>query len=267
MGAAIDYFVDPSGGDDITGDGTIGTPWQTVQHALDTITRNTTHGDQINVKAGADDVLSSDLVLTTYGTPAYPAPLIIRGYTTAAEDGGVGVIDLNGANSVAFASTISGCCLVDMEFKGSTDTNGVIVGKWAVVDNCYFHDMTNTALRVYENHYVINSRFENIGTYGVALDGESGDAGTVENCYFENNGSRDMNSCIYSEQYSATIAGNIFNIDGSTNGISIKFFSQIFHNSILSNAGTGAGIICNTTGESLRMHSNLIEGFSGRAGS
>ena len=83
------YYVDPGSGSDVTGTGTVGSPWASVQHALDNITRDATNGDQINIKAGTADVLSSPLTLATYGTTSATAPLSFRGYTSAAEDGGV----------------------------------------------------------------------------------------------------------------------------------------------------------------------------------
>jgi hypothetical protein len=86
------YYVSPGSGNDTTGDGTIGTPWATVQKALNTITRNATDGDQINIQSGAADTLTATLSLATYGTPTAAAPLVIRGYTSAAGDGGQGVI-------------------------------------------------------------------------------------------------------------------------------------------------------------------------------
>ena len=94
--ALTNYFVDPAAGSDDTGDGSIGTPWASVQHALDSITRDATNGDQVNIKSGTADVLAATLDLTTYGTPTATAPLVLRGYTSAANDGGVGVLSGGG---------------------------------------------------------------------------------------------------------------------------------------------------------------------------
>jgi len=93
--AITNYYVDPGGGDDATGDGSIGTPWKTTQYALDHIVRNSTNGDQVNIKAGAADVLAASLSLATYGAPTYDAPLRFRGYTNIANDGGYGDIHGN----------------------------------------------------------------------------------------------------------------------------------------------------------------------------
>lgn len=91
-------YVDPVAGAD-SGDGSIGDPWETVQHAVDTITDGGA-GNQINVKDSGPDVLVSNIIWTSYSpTNAANNPLLIRGYTSAADDGGVGEID--GDNAVA----------------------------------------------------------------------------------------------------------------------------------------------------------------------
>ena len=51
-------------------DGTTSKPWRSIQGALDLITRDATNGDQINIKAGTEQVLAASLVLTRYGAPA-----------------------------------------------------------------------------------------------------------------------------------------------------------------------------------------------------
>ena len=86
------YYVDPAIDAD-SGAGTVGDPYGDLQHCLDTITRDTGQGDRICVKAGTDEVLAASLTLATYGSPSPYVPLIIQGYTSAAQDGGIGVID------------------------------------------------------------------------------------------------------------------------------------------------------------------------------
>ena len=262
MAAVSEYYVDPAAGDD-TNDGSIGTPWATLQHALDNITASS-HGDRINLKAGSSDVLAGNLDTTTYGSGTYLAPLIIQGYTSSAGDGGQGVIDMSGTNVYAPGGT--GAKIKDLRFTGCTSTStAVTIPKWGEVINCQFDDMSGTALAIYENTMVLGCRFEDIDTYGVQALGADGDHGSVIGCYFEN-GTKDMTAAIYSGSYSLTACDNIINIDGSTDGISLKFFGQVCNNSIFSSSGTGAGIRCNTTGESIRLWNNLIEGFSGTGG-
>lgn len=103
--AITEYYVDPGGGDDTTGDGSIGTPWASLAKALSGaggggITRDATNGDRINLKAGTSNVLGAALSTTSYGTPTATAPLVVQGYTSAAGDGGIGVIDGDGSYAI-----------------------------------------------------------------------------------------------------------------------------------------------------------------------
>ncbi len=92
--ALTETYVDPSIAGN-SGTGTVGDPYGDLQYALDTMTRDATNGDRINVKAGTAELLTATLDLTTYGTPASTAPLKFQGYTSAAGDGGMGDIDGN----------------------------------------------------------------------------------------------------------------------------------------------------------------------------
>ena len=64
MAVPTKYYIDSSVASD-AGDGTIGTPWtradqNPVQHALDTLTRDATDGDEIiDVAATSDNLLAA----------------------------------------------------------------------------------------------------------------------------------------------------------------------------------------------------------------
>lgn len=151
------YYVDPASGDDTTGNGTIGTPWKSVQKALNTITRNATDGDQINVKAGAADVLTAGLLLTTYGTPDSAAPLIIRGYSSMANDGGIGEIDGAGSYFVYSAGANANKSSVhfwDMKLGNSGASQIIRLQAYSSLVNCEVH--TSTANQAVYFHNVSN---------------------------------------------------------------------------------------------------------------
>lgn len=260
--AISNYYVDPVGGNDTTGDGSIGTPWATVQKALDTITRNGTDGDQINVKAGGADVLSSALSLTTYGTSlSAAAPLIIRGYTSAANDGGIGQVSGNSSVAV-FSGTVSHFQIVDMSiingvdgfsnsgatvkiincsFTGNSGAYACRVGASSMVERCYFSGNSSTADLYFSNsggaayhNYIAKSS----GSYGIQT--ASGNA----------------------------IVGNIVNLGGT--GL-LGIFCQggtcfVMLNSVYnSTAGTSRGIYINANTNSTVVN-NIVEGFSGAGG-
>jgi len=134
--ALTHYYVDPGGGSDVTGDGSIGTPWASVQHALDTITRDTVNGDQINIKAGTADVLAATLDLTTYGTPTATAPLVLRGYTSAANDGGMGTLDGNGGG-FSLTPTENYCGYIDLRLTNVNVNHGILAtGNYCLAYRC-----------------------------------------------------------------------------------------------------------------------------------
>lgn len=115
--AITNYFVDPVGGDDILGTGAIGNPWQTVQHALDTIAQGV-DGDQVNVMdSGSASVAAGGLSLAIYGAPGAGQPLVLRGYTAAANDGGIGVLDGGSNANGVFAANYNYVAVVDMRIS------------------------------------------------------------------------------------------------------------------------------------------------------
>lgn len=165
-----DYFVSPANGSDSTGDGSIGTPWASTQFALDNITQGAS-GDDIHIQEGAADVLTAQLSLSAYGTPTAAKLLTIRGYVSAARDGGRGEIDGDGSYSVYAANSNSNKSyinFIDMKL-GNCGGNVVIRFReqsmllrcevWGSTQNtavqfdhtmnrfigCYFHDLSGTA--------------------------------------------------------------------------------------------------------------------------
>lgn len=158
--ARTHYYVDPVNGSDATGDGTSGTPWASLQHALDTITRNASDGDQINLRDSGPDVLAASLDQSTYGTPNAVAPLVIRGYTATENDGGVGVIAVGGAYPGTVSDQWNDTIFIDLEVQS-------YAGHWA--------------LNLWGNNTLYRVHITGAGP-GVYLR----NAGTVRQCRFTN---------------------------------------------------------------------------------
>lgn len=260
--APTNYYVDPAGGNDTTGDGTIGTPWATVQKALNTITRDATNGDQINVKAGGTDTLSSALVLTTYGTPTLAAPLFIRGYTAAANDGGFGVIEGGGSVSVISATGANYLWFVDAKL-GNTGANRVArIGTGGGYVNCEIYNSSAAGIQTGANNLVAGCYLHGCAT---GIDG-SAQPGFVYGCHFANDATRDFTTVIDASIANMIVDGNILKLDGSTVGIKISTGINIVvrNNSIFSAAGTGKGIYI--ASGAAHILNNIVEGFSGSGG-
>lgn len=138
--AITQNYVDPVGGSDLAA-GTLVAPWKTLQWAFDHVVRNIADGNQVNLKATGAHVNAATLDLTVFiaaGALSRTAPLIMRGYTVAANDGGVGVIDCNGVTMWA-STSYAFFVLTDLTISNGGDTNMVAGGASNTVFRCTLH--------------------------------------------------------------------------------------------------------------------------------
>ena len=259
MAAPTNIYVDPSIAAN-SGTGTIGDPYGDLQYALNTVTRDGTNGDQFNIKAGTYEVLAAALTYTgTYGNPGSTAPLIFRGYTSAANDGGLGQLDFGGGSHL-FCAVDAYVRWVDLEFKAATayflDVSNT--GSFAV--NCTFHDTTGTAVN--------NSETSGTGVYGCTFyDCSYGcDFGNVYASRFYNGTVRDFVIAInFNAHGAAMVEFNTFQLDGSSAAIFAKNYAMIKNNSIYGGGSSGYGIK-HEWAIGTHVVNNLIAGFSGVGG-
>ena len=263
------YYVDPGATVD-TGSGTVGSPWgprsagskPAVQHALDTITQDTTNGDQINVKTGTADTLAAAITLSTYGTPNQAYPLIIRGYATAANDGGQG--DIDGAGTYTIHAGNTSVHWIDMHLHNVGANRVLTLLNYSMALRCEISAGTGTAnYGIYTGSYaqIHGCHIHDIQGYGVYC----GAGGVIcRDCYFKNDGTYDFTGAIRLFRMGHAI-NNIISIDGASKGIvgNNCYGSIIANNSILSAGGTGKGIeIPNASRIMAIVENNLVEGFS-----
>lgn len=265
MGTPSQYFIDPSLGSD-TGDGSVGTPWgraagEVIQWALDTgITRDATNGDQINVKAGTDDVLGAILSYATYGTPTVAAPIIFRGYTTTAADGGIGGISGNG--SVGVEPLQSHVHFIDMHLHDCGSVDIVGAGAFCLYENVEFDNTTGDGLQSGSECSVVGCNFHDISGLGIRSGGQN----LILYNYFKN-GTKDFAAAALAPTGFDWVEGNIISIDGTSNGIeshsSFEDPFRVINNSVFSAGGSGIGIEIHASGaEASVVMNNIVEGFS-----
>jgi len=269
MGALSEYYVDPNAGNDTTGDGSVGTPWKTIQKALDTITRDSTNGDRVNVKAGTADVISVGLNLTTYGTPTDTAAITIQGYTSAAGDGGIGEIDCNGNNiSVWAVTTYDNICHRDMKMGNCITSTIVHLDNHIIFENCEIHTTTGTtAIGIQCDNFcrVINCHIHGIG--GTTNTGLQLQGGVVAYSYIEDYGTNSGSRAIFHTFSNSLNVAHCFIVaDADASGIFIDGSGGgIFVNNSLRGVGTatgGTGIELSGSGTNKHaVLNNLIEGF------
>jgi hypothetical protein len=270
MAAPIEYYVDPSGTVD-SGDGSALSPWtprtgptkSAIQHALDTITRDATNGDRINVKAGASaDVQTAALSFATYGTPGLGAELWLQGYTSTAGDGGVGKIDLNNG-SYSLATSRQYMHLIDLDVSN----NNVAGGQYLInaqygshVIRCEVHDGSGGITAV--GAMVISCHVYDINVTGINMSTSS----YVWGNYISNAGTEEMDEAIV--HGAGECVRNIISIDGATDGIkTTNHWTAVSNNSIFCTTGTGTGRgIWMSGNKVVGVFGNLIEGFNGSGG-
>lgn len=268
MGTPTNYFVDPVSGNDMTGDGSVGNPWLTSNHALTTgITRDSTNGDQLNVKdSGSDTSVSSMDIATAYGSPASTSPLIIRGYTSSGNDGGVGTLD--GSGGRIFNTSADFVVLIDMRFTNGGSVE-IVKGdnNWSVM-RCQFDNTTGNALDLDDDARIVNCYFKDIGGDGVFPAQRT----FIRACTFENDGGGKefVNAVSMASTVGWMIVEEcIFKLSGASIGVTHgagSGYLEVRNNSFYSSSGTGSGV---TGGSSFRVVvcvNNLVEGFSGAGG-
>lgn len=255
MAAPTNVYVDPAIAGN-SGTGTIGDPYGDLQYALNTKVRDATNGDQFNIKAGTAEILAASLALTTYGTPAETAPLVFRGYTAAANDGGIGEIDANGATLLA--ATGSYQVWADMEIHNFGNNNGITANSNSnLFYRCEIHKGASTP-----SGKVLLTTGSVIGCY-------IHDAGATGTGIICNNL---LDSYIYNCPTGSTTTSNIIN------NVFVDCDAPIVHNgdqrltignSIYSStARTGTGINAGTAATTTWgvCYNNIIEGYSGVGG-
>jgi len=258
MGALTQTYVDPSIAAD-SGSGTVGDPYGDLQYALNQITRDGTNGDQINIKAGTEEILAAALTLATYGTPTATAPLIFRGYTSAADDGGEGEIDCNGAN--LFASSYNYLILKDLDlYNGAGSAAMVNLGTYCVVENCAVHQ--NSGALAHGVSLSTAGVIRNCHVYDVGGQGITCQDGLVEFCFVENGPSNNCSNAIVC----GTAISNLVSVSAASNGIvSSGNTARIENNSVYSAAGSGSGISVAASSRATVLN-NVVEGFSAGGG-
>jgi hypothetical protein len=258
--ALTQYYVDPAIAAN-SGTGTIGDPYGDLQYALNTITRDSTNGDQVNIKAGTAEVLASALSLATYGSPSQTAPLRLSGYTSSANDGGIGEIDANGGAAISTALVY----LSDLYIHNGGSSTLLTLSSGSNVKNCKIDNTSGTGI-ITAISTVTHCEITNCAT-GINA---SGAGALIYGNYFKAGGTRNFSNALNCSAINISVVRNIFSIGTSGSAILMTAqYQRIMNNSILASASTGYGIVGNTANQwaCSVIAGNLIEGFSGAGGS
>ena len=174
-----EYFVDPLSGSDSNGGSSDADAWLTVQHALDTITRNSTNGDRINIKSSATITATSSLSFSSYGSTGTGNMLYFEGYDSSQGDGGMFSVDLNNTSTV-WINNRSYTSVKNGEFSNGNSSTGMVrLSNGGILSGCYFHNGGSCGALVSSSSMAAGNRFEDLANYGLRLAGD--------NCYVEGN--------------------------------------------------------------------------------
>lgn len=262
MGAPTQVYVDPSLNAN-SGTGTIGDPYGDLQYALNTKTRDSTNGDQFNVKAGTAEVLAASLTLATYGTPTNLAPLILRGYTSAANDGGMGEIDCNGYQMWA-STSYANIYMAWLKMHNFGNNHGVQLNNYAnysyaIHCEVYKGASTPSSKSLLRGIFAYDCYVHDAGTSGIGIYAD------VNNIY-----GNYVYNCPVGIQLTLLAGAVMHNlVVDCTDGIQLtQGFGIVAHNTIYhSGASTGSGIKLTTYQITTHLVvNNVIVGYSGSGG-
>lgn len=261
MAAPTNYYVDPLNGSDGGGDGSIGAPWATTQKALDTITRDATNGDQVNIRSTFPDILRAPLSLTAYGTPTETAPLIIRGYTSIANDGGYGQISGGGRQNIAdfYTAGKPHVYFVDMDLGYGAASGRLVQLYYGALLRCKIHHAASGISIAGGYSIVANCHVYDCTVY--ALETHDASPAFIYHNFFQHRG-------VYLESSYSTLAFNLIKVDANQPGIyGYAGGDALIQNSIYTTGGNATGIdLQGTTVQKNVLLNNIVEGFSGGIG-
>ena len=266
MGALTEVYVDPSIAAN-TGSGTIGSPYGDLQYALNTVTRDSTNGNRINIKAGTAEILTATLDFTTYGTPTAAAPLVFQGYTSAAGDAGKGDIDGNNGNFNIFNGGRSHVRFIDLHVHNTGTASVIKLGATGCgVLQC---EVDTTTLDGIENNtsdaFIIANNIYGFGRAGAALGkGIIADNFIIISHSTGGSGAINLNPAAITDV--SVIERNIIYLTADNNGINLAAGSLalVRHNSIYCSVASTRRAIFDQGGAVIL--GNIMEGFSGVGG-
>lgn len=261
--ARAEYYVDPTDGDDGTGDGTSElTAWATVDHALGQITPGG-DGDRINVKNNGDET-SAQWTLTDYAASgSATAPLIIEGYGSSIGDGTLATVDCNGGK-LDDGSAFEWLIFRSLKFKDWGAAELRDCDRFNMFENCEFdgESARDRCLELDYYSYVANCAFYNFASGNDVIDID-GSGIVIYACYIEGSFTRGIRS----RGQGNFIVGNVVRRTGNTisgTGIECSSSAICANNTVYSNvACTGSGIESNRCSI---VVNNYVEGYSGVGG-
>ena len=266
--AATNWYVDPLDGDNANDGTSDAQAWATIQYAIDNLTQTTNQGDIINIKDSATITLSADLNYSSL-TQSNTHPVMLRGYTSTAGDGGYALIDENGTYRFGGTSTRHNMIFQNLDVTNGGFNTKLQLGNWCTVKECRFSNMPSTIYSFITitggtGALIENCEFSNINRYAIAVH-STGSLLVIRGNHFFDTGAYTMIGAIdLGSATGAVISHNIFNHTGTAIGINgsgtTNHAQRIFNNTFFTD-GTGDAIdIARNT--FCFVENNIFEGWA-----
>lgn len=268
--AISEIYVDPSIAAD-SGTGTVGDPFGDLQYAIIQTTFDTTNGTRVNIKAGTEEVLTAGLEVAIADTsvsvawvPSRTAPMIFQGYTTAAGDGGMGVISSGGATqAILDNATLDYVSFIDLELHNTGLARILRLDDGCSIIRCKIHNAGN-GVTMGDNAVIMGCHYYDVAVEVILLENEGYAAFNIVDTI---TGTRTATAAISCGNTGSVAYRNIIKVDGATDGIKMVNKNSVISNSVYSAGGTGRGIYATAANlDQMVCINNLVEGFSGTGG-
>lgn len=256
--AATNYYIDPVSGSDSNGGTSDADAWQTLQKAATSGVPGAGEVTYFNLKDSGTDTLSADInwgsINFYFGSSRY---VVIRGYTSTAGDGGIGVIDLNGYHLL----TATGQQYVNLENLDISGGTYLALGADAFMKKCKLSDMSSEGIVSYSNQACIED-CEVTNINGIGINNGSRDNVHINRNHIYNSGGYTMTYAISLTAGNGSIAtNNIINMSSTSGGITAGMRKAKIQNNTLFTSGTGSGIV-STFGYGTVIENNIFEGWN-----
>jgi hypothetical protein len=257
-----DVYTDIINGNDSTGDGSAGTPYQTIQKAFD----EANGGDTVWIGDSGINTLSAQLDWVSFGTAqgtSVDNRLCVRGWDYSGGAGADGVAVING-NSLAgiLAATKNYVTWYHLEIYGTDGAShyGLDLGSGNIAFECDVHDVTGTNAYAIgavgdSQTSVVKCRVDTVvhGIYAAA-------GGGVVGCVIMNGTGR----CITGSAQ-AFITGNVAISAGGTGVFVVGDGNLVINNTLIGDGSTSSihGVDVASNSEGIVIWGNVIKGWSG----
>jgi hypothetical protein len=191
-------------------------------------------------------------------------PLVFRGYTSTAGDGGVGIIDGNGGAIINGGNHIH---WRDMELRNGGSSTLISTGASCSIRRCRIADTSGIGVSFgTANCLVTECEITDCGEGVVAAANQQ----VIANNYFRFGSTRNFTNAVKTTSTGLVVCErNIFSMGTSGTAVFVDATGlRMISNSVLANGSTGAGVVLNSIARAgnLVVVNNIIEGFSGSGG-